>query len=57
MGYAYVPLSAASSGIGDLRKALKEVHRLRELGTPSLVFIDECHRWSKSQTGCNFTPS
>ncbi len=49
VGYAYVPLSAASSGIGDLRKALKEVHRLRELGTPSLVFIDECHRWSKSQ--------
>ncbi len=46
----FVQLSATSSGLADLRKALGEAENRRKLlGERTIVFIDEIHRWSKSQ--------
>jgi putative ATPase len=43
-------LSAVLSGVADLRKVLAEAKRLRgERGERTILFVDEIHRWSKSQ--------
>lgn len=43
-------LSAVSSGIADLREIVKEADEKRKLaGTRTILFIDEIHRWNKSQ--------
>jgi putative ATPase len=43
-------LSAVLSGVADLRKVLAEARRLRgERGERTILFVDEIHRWSKSQ--------
>lgn len=43
-------LSATSSGLSDLRKKLGEAEeRLKFAGTRTILFIDEIHRWNKSQ--------
>ena len=43
-------LSAVLSGVADLRKVLAEAKRLRgERGDRTILFVDEIHRWSKSQ--------
>lgn len=46
---AFVPLSAVFSGVADLRKAFEEANRLRQMGRGTLLFIDEIHRFNKSQ--------
>ena len=43
------PLSAVFSGVSDLRRIFQEAQRLRELGKGSLLFIDEIHRFNRSQ--------
>ncbi|MDR6774848.1 replication-associated recombination protein A [Azospirillum sp. BE72] len=48
-GYAYMPISAATAGVSAFRSVVKEAERLREEGTPTLLFVDECHRWNRSQ--------
>lgn len=45
----FVQLSATSSGVAELRTALAEAARHRAGGTRTLLFIDEIHRFSKSQ--------
>jgi putative ATPase len=47
---AFVPLSATSSGVKEVRAALEEAHRrLGERGQGTVLFIDEVHRFNKAQ--------
>ena len=45
----FVRLSAVTSGIKDLREVIKDASARREAGERTLLFIDEIHRWNKSQ--------
>lgn len=46
----FVALSAVLSGVADLRKLLVEARERRNLHRErTLLFVDEIHRWSKSQ--------
>jgi putative ATPase len=46
----FIPISAVSSGVADLRKAVDEAReRLQKAGQRTILFIDEIHRFSKSQ--------
>ena len=48
---AFVRLNAVTSGVSDLRDALKEAEsRLRLYGQSTYLLLDECHRWSKAQS-------
>lgn len=43
-------LSAVSSGISELRRVVDEAKEKRKLaGTRTILFVDEIHRWNKSQ--------
>lgn len=46
----FVAMSAVSSGVAELRQVVSEAEdRLKLHGTRTIVFIDEIHRWNKSQ--------
>lgn len=46
----FVELSAVTGGVADVRKVINEATaRLRQEGLRTLLFIDEIHRFSKSQ--------
>lgn len=45
----FVELSATSAGVADVRKTLAAAHKALEKGEQTLVFIDEIHRFSKTQ--------
>jgi len=46
----FVPVSAVSSGVADLRKAVAEARELRDAGGGrTVLFIDEIHRFNKAQ--------
>jgi putative ATPase len=46
----FVPISAVSAGVADLRKAVAESRdRLRSGGGRTVLFIDEIHRFNKAQ--------
>ncbi len=46
----FSPLSAVSSGVADLRRIVEEARRRRKLsGQRTVLFIDEIHRFNKSQ--------
>ena len=42
-------MSAASCGLADLREIIKEAEEMRRLGTKTILFLDEIHRWNKKQ--------
>ncbi|MDD5760439.1 MAG: replication-associated recombination protein A, partial [Candidatus Pacebacteria bacterium] len=42
-------ISAVSSGLKDLRDILREAEANKRLGAKTILFIDEIHRWNKSQ--------
>ncbi len=46
---AFHELSAVSSGVKDLREIIKKGQSNQELGRSTILFIDEIHRFSKSQ--------
>jgi putative ATPase len=49
-GANFTELSAVSSGIKELRDAVSQAHEAKTLyGQASVVFIDEIHRYSKTQ--------
>lgn len=48
-GAAMVKLSAVSAGVADLRKATEEARYRRRQGIATVLFIDEIHRFNKSQ--------
>ncbi|MGI9434386.1 MAG: replication-associated recombination protein A [Geminicoccaceae bacterium] len=49
VGQPMVQLSAVMSGIADLRKVYEEAKRRRRAGQPTLLFIDEIHRFNRAQ--------
>jgi putative ATPase len=49
-GSVYEEMSAVSSGVADVRKVIERARRRRaESGMRTVLFIDEIHRFSKSQ--------
>ncbi|MBS0268619.1 MAG: AAA family ATPase, partial [Proteobacteria bacterium] len=46
---AFEQLSAIFSGVADLRKAFDRAKMMREQGKGTLLFIDEIHRFNRSQ--------
>ncbi len=48
---AFIKLNAVTSGVADVRKVIKEAEdRLKMYGKSTYLLLDECHRWSKSQS-------
>ncbi|MBR6778673.1 MAG: replication-associated recombination protein A [Clostridia bacterium] len=49
----YVKLNAVSSGVADAKKVIENAKANFELTRKStMLILDECHRWSKSQSDC-----
>ncbi len=47
---AFVPLSAVTATVADVRRAVQEAReRLGQLGQRTIVFIDEIHRFNRAQ--------
>ena len=46
---AFAPLSAVFSGVADVRKAVEEAKRKRQMGQGTLLFVDEIHRFNRAQ--------
>jgi putative ATPase len=42
-------ISATASGLKDLREIIKEAEENKRLGENTVLFIDEIHRWNKTQ--------
>ncbi len=50
-GSAFEKLNAVTSGVADVRKVLKEAEDRRvRYGKATYLLLDECHRWSKTQS-------
>lgn len=47
--YDFIALSAVFSGVKDIRAAMEAAESNRLLGRPTILFIDEIHRFNKSQ--------
>ncbi len=45
----FVPMSAVFSGTSDIKKAMDAARMNREIGRNTLLFIDEIHRFNKTQ--------
>jgi putative ATPase len=45
----FVPFSAVTSGVPELRKILAEARERKKFGRDTLLFVDEIHRFNKSQ--------
>ena len=45
----YEPLSAVFSGVADLRKIFEAAKSRRQIGQGTLLFVDEIHRFNRSQ--------
>ena len=45
----FVPMSAVFSGTADVKKAMDAARLRREIGRETLLFIDEIHRFNKTQ--------
>jgi putative ATPase len=45
----YHSLSAVTSGVADLRKVIAEAQNSRKAGKRTILFVDEIHRFNKSQ--------
>src|SRR4030095_9228191 len=48
-GQRFIPLSAVFSGVKDLREAIQEAQKEERYGKRTVLFIDEIHRFNKSQ--------
>lgn len=47
--YKFIRISAVESGVKDLRRIIDEAEKLVIIGKRTLLFIDEIHRFNKSQ--------
>lgn len=48
---SFVKLNAVTSGVADVREVLKQAESdLKMYGRTTYLLLDECHRWSKSQS-------
>ena len=52
----FVQLSAINSGVKDVRKAIDDAESYARLGTRTILFVDEVHRFNKAQQDA-FLPS
>lgn len=52
----FVQLSAINAGVKDVRSAIEDAESYARLGTRSILFIDEVHRFNKAQQDA-FLPS
>jgi len=48
-GAHFTQLSAVSAGVADLRKVVAEARTRKRMGQRSVLFVDEIHRFNKSQ--------
>ena len=49
----YVKLNAVTSGVGDAKQVIERARQDKAMfGTDTFLILDECHRWSKSQSDC-----
>ena len=49
VGARFAPLSAVLSGVKELREAIAEARDARRSGRRTILFVDEIHRFNKSQ--------
>ncbi len=50
-GGAFAKLNAVTAGVKELRAIVSEAeNRLQLYGQPTYLLLDECHRWSKTQS-------
>ncbi|WP_102126228.1 replication-associated recombination protein A [Deinococcus planocerae] len=49
VGAHFIPLSAVTAGVKDVREAVSEAERLRGRGQRTILFLDEIHRFNKAQ--------
>jgi putative ATPase len=49
VGYRYVAISAVFSGVADLKKVFVEAEMQARAGKRTLLFVDEIHRFNRSQ--------
>lgn len=48
---AFVKLNAVSSGVADVKRVVEEAtNRLKMFGKKTYLFLDECHRFNKTQS-------
>lgn len=53
MNGIFKKLNAVSSGVSDAKAIIEEARKNRMLlGKQTYLLLDECHRWSKSQSDC-----
>ena len=45
----FISLSAVLSGVKDIREAVTRAQQYKQQGKPSILFVDEVHRFNKSQ--------
>ena len=45
----FIQISAVASGLKDLREIIKRAEEDKRLGNNTILFIDEVHRWNKTQ--------
>ncbi len=48
-GADWIELSAVTSGVADVRRVIEHAEANARLQTPTLLFVDEIHRFNKSQ--------
>lgn len=48
-GYEFIALSAVFSGVKDIRAAMEQAQQNLALGRKTILFVDEIHRFNKSQ--------
>jgi putative ATPase len=48
-GYAFIALSAVFSGVKEIRAAMEQAEHNLALGKKTILFVDEIHRFNKSQ--------
>ena len=48
-GYAFIALSAVFSGVKDIRAAMEQAELNLQQGKRTILFVDEIHRFNKSQ--------
>lgn len=49
VGLRFISISAVFSGVADLKKAFAEARQMAGAGKPTLLFVDEIHRFNRAQ--------
>ena len=47
--FYFEPVSAVASGVADLRKIFDAAYKRKSMGTNTLLFVDEIHRFNRAQ--------